>query len=141
MNTWDQFDEFLRSSSDSQLWGEHLVIVAGELLSTFDSDDWRTAEDQWKERDATWQMRFADSLLDGDLARTAPILVKMLEQTPHASVAFGAADSLRASLGKRMLPVSTQVIARIQQLHSKSSGLMRDSLRMLLEHVQDDSTL
>ena len=139
MRSWHQFDECLSSPSDPQLWAEHLVFEAGKLLSSFDADDWTAAQERWKERDVTWQARFADVLLDGDLVRTAPILVKMIEETPHDSVAMAAADSLRTALKTRMLAVSPKVITRIRHLQSKSSGLMRDSLMRLIERLHNDT--
>jgi len=122
------------------LWADHVVIEAGELLSCFNADDWAEAQAHWNERDVIWQERFADVLVDGNPERTVPMLVKIIEQTPHDSVALIAADSLRTVL-KKSLGVSPTAIARIRYLQSKSTGLMRDSLNKLIERVHEEPTI
>jgi hypothetical protein len=132
------FDSYLADSRDPQEWSDLRVLKATEMLDSFRDDDFKILLRQWLDRSAQWQGHLADALSGVDSHLAIPVLLEILEQTPHDSVALMAADSLRVLLRGRELRVTRNSFLRLEKMQYASQGLSRKSLDLLMESIRPE---
>ena len=134
--TFTRFDQTLSNTDDPQLWGEHTVFYAAELINSFATEDWKELAASWRQRPEPWQLRLAGVLSESPHDAAVPLLLSVLEHTPSDRVAVVAADSLRVLTPEGPLELTPGAAQRLTRLQRSATGLAKNSLSDLIAKVR-----
>jgi hypothetical protein len=135
MDKFVEFDNILTSFRDNA-WLDDGVILAGDILRTFESEDWKELSNNWPIRDERWQCYAAYVLSEGAPEYCIPVLMGMLKAGSQL-LQYNACDALRTALQlhKETRKVDQDLIRIIDELQANSTGFMTHGLDELRKRL------
>jgi hypothetical protein len=132
---FQQLDEYLNKEFSPDLWSDHAVIYAIDLVQKMTPADWDSLKSCWRDRRQEWQYRCAEIISDADSQQVIPLLLEML-QTPDDRLTITAVDSLRSiGIAEQNVYLNQDVLKRLQIL-SENSSITEIVVNELLKQLQ-----
>ena len=120
MTKFSEYDKVLNYPEDDQWWYDFEEDIAISFLEQFNKNDWATLSTIWFKKPQMWQIHCAQTLSEGEIEKSLPILLSML-QSENQELVEVTVDSLNAllSYGAR-IKLNSNELSIVNKLRGKS---------------------
>lgn len=135
MTLLEDLSAFLEPDYNENYWSDDAVLIANDMVTKLQPEDWEKLAASWESRKPGWQRRLADALDTAPIERGMPIITRMLLSSDD-SVAIAAVGTLSAYIAQGYPePISQLAIERIKSL-SKLSRIYELSYASLIKRFE-----